>query len=447
MVKKPAIAAGVIFCIASFGCASMGDFASDDPKFAEAPGQFEGRFVSLSDADMAATAYADGVLEPFEGARDAVTLFNNGAAGKAVAASNSVVSWPQIAVAAPGGGMVYVIETRGSLANDIERVESAYTAFPQGRVMTVFAVSDDEIVEVDQRSGIGENPQSIDISADGRFLALSTETPDAELTVIPLDADGGTGAPRPIALNPPYRPTDKEKRVRTLHISPDGKRIAANIANLRYQFYDFIFDENDIPAGVRPVGAPVEFGVRLSIGRWSQNGRYFIATDVNSYDASLRMLIQKGGQVHVIKAPTAAEPGALVTSKRVGRFAEGLEMSDDGALIASIAMERTYLPELFFLEAWPRRRQYMLTLFSFDEETGALIELDRIRSAGVLPEDVIFDTSGRNLAVAVFHRRKGANRKRGFIDFFHITEKGELRAQGKTQSVMRGPHDLVRLAE
>ena len=186
-------------------------------------------------------------------------------------------------------------------------------------------------------------------------------------------------------------------------------------------------------------------GVRLAVGRWTPDGRHFLITDVNSYDSSFAMLTQRGGQVHVVAPPEGASAARLVDSARVGRFAEGLEISDDGTRVASIAMGRTYLPELPFLEIWPKRRTYSLHLLSLDPETGELAVLDEIRAAGVLPEDVIFDETGRNLAVATFHRRKGADRQRGFVDFFSITQDGELVAQDKTQAVMRGPHDLVRL--
>ena len=108
-------------------------------------------------------------------------------------------------------------------------------------------------------------------------------------------------------------------------------------------------------------------------------------------------------------------------------------------------MERTYLPNLPVLAVWSKRRLYTLSLLSIDPETGMLDTLDDIRIAGVLPEDVIFDEIGRNLAVATFHRRKGPDRLRGFIDLFTITEDGQLESQGVTQPVMRGAHDLVRL--
>jgi hypothetical protein len=69
--------------------------------------------------------------------------------------------------------------------------------------------------------------------------------------------------------------------------------------------------------------------------------------------------------------------------------------------------------------------------------------LDRIEQAGILPEDILFDATGRNLAVAVFHRRKGPDRRRGFIDFYSIENGRRLVSQGVTQPLMRGAHGLA----
>ncbi|MEL6286518.1 MAG: hypothetical protein AAFQ18_09925, partial [Pseudomonadota bacterium] len=87
---------------------------------------------------------------------------------------------------------------------------------------------------------------------------------------------------------------------------------------------------------------------------------------------------------------------------------------------------------------------YSVSLVSIDPETGMMGELDRVYTSGILPEDVIFDETGENLAVAVFHRRKGPDRLRGFIDFYSI-EGDTLVRQDTTQAIMRGAHDLVRL--
>ena len=91
---KWGLAGGLVLGVAA--CASLGDFSSDDPGFDETAGTFEGRFLALSDASMAGTAYADNQLEPFAGMQDELTLFANGAPQSSIVAPNSVISWPQI---------------------------------------------------------------------------------------------------------------------------------------------------------------------------------------------------------------------------------------------------------------------------------------------------------------------------------------------------------------
>lgn len=425
-------------------CASLGDFSSDEPRFEETAGQFQGRFLVASDADMTATAYADNRLEPLPDGEDQLALFEDGQIVDQIAASNSVISWPAIVEVTPDGRYALVAETFGSLPKTVSQVDDVYTSFPVGRRLQVFAIGQGGLKLVDVLD-IGEKIQSVEMASSGSFAILSTEEEGREIVVLPLREDGSFGGARSLDVVLPFEADDVERRVRTVHLSPDDSLLAVNVANRRVQFYQLVPGDDGIPAALSPLGDPIEPGVRLAVGRWSPNGRFFLVTDVNSYSSSLAMLTQRGGQVHIISTPAQTQTVEHVGSVRVGRFAEGLEISDDGRWVASIAMGRTYLPNRWFLENWPKRRTYSLTLLEFDQEAGVLTKRDEARVAGVLPEDVIFDETGRNLAVAVFHRRKGANRDRGFIDFFEITDQGELRPQGRTQAVARGAHDLVRI--
>lgn len=433
---------------AALALAFLGEFRSDDPGLAEAPGTFEGRFLALSDADMTATAYADGKLEPFEGAEDRLVLFEAGRGVASLSAPNSVISWPQVVDVTPDGRHAVVVETRGAAPPGIAEMETVYADFPEGRRLTLFAITDGALSERAAIEVIGLNLQSVEVhggAGDRNWLAIASEEDGAELRIATIDGAGRLTAQAAIDLAPPYRDDDAERRIRTLHVSPDGTTLAVNVANRRIQFYRLVMNRGGWPIAAEPVGAPVDVGVRLAVGRWTPDSRFFLVTDVNAYDSNLAMLTQRGGQVHVILPPDDTTQGRVVDSARVGRFAEGLEISDDGRRVASIAMERTYLPNWPVLAAWPKRRAYTLVLLALDPETGTLTELDRIRQAGVLPEDVIFDETGQNLAVAVFHRRKGPDRYRGFVDFFRITADDRLESQGVAQPVMRGVHDLVRI--
>lgn len=415
---------------------------------AERPGEFRGRFVAVSDVDMAATAYANGRLEPLTGAVDTATLFVDGASVATAPASNSVVSWPAIIAASPDGRHVYVAETRGPAPADADTVEDAYTAFPEGRRISILSTEGDRLEVVGIVEDAGLNIQSIAASRDGRFLVLGSEEEDAELVIIPL-ADGlPAGSPSRIALSPPYSDTDAESRIRGLYLSPDDRTIAANVANRRIQFYRLMPNAEGFPTDVKSLGdATSDFGVRLALGAWTPDGRRFLATDTRWPASPIGMLFTSASRLTVIEPP-GEDGGAprIVSEARVGRGAEGFSISPDGRHIASVNMERTYLPEIPLLSFWPGRRRYSVSLLSLDPVTGALEERGRVRAEGLLPEDAIFDRDGENVAVAVFHRRKGPDRTRGFVDFYRI-ESGHIVNQNVTQGTERGVHDLVLLTE
>jgi 6-phosphogluconolactonase (cycloisomerase 2 family) len=444
-MRLPAVSFLAVLIASAAGCAVFGEFESDDPGFLERSGTFRGSFIAIADADMAATAYADGRLEPFQGAMDEARLFVDGTAKGRATASNSVVSWPQVADVSPDGRFLYVVETRGSPAPGQQRVNDAFEDLPRGRRLQVFSIQNSGLELAAQIEEAGVNLQSVEASADGRFLAVASEEDGAELVIIPLMNGLPSGAPRKMALSPPYRRDDAERRIRTLHIAPDAARIAVNVANRRVQFYQLNKDDGGIPEGATAEGDPVEgLGRRLAVGKWAPDGRHFFITDTNWADSQLHMLTQGPSTLSAIAPPADGDPATIVSRAKVGRSAEGFSVSRDGRFIATINMERTYLPELAALSFWNGRRLYSVSLIAFDPQTSVLKEIDRIFAAGVLPEDVVFDRNGENLAVAVFHRRKGADRQRGFIDFFSIRD-GMLVAQGSTQPLMRGPHDLVAL--
>lgn len=441
------LAAAGVAALAAGSCALLGDFASDDPGFAIERAAFDGAFLAASDADMAGSAYGDGVIEPLPAVRDTLTLFRDGAPVAEALASNSVISWPQIVDVSADGRFAAVVETRGELSRDVEAVDDVFVDLPEGSALSVFAVSGDTLRLVDRQDGFADNPQSVEFVGDTRSLVIGSERDGAEAVFVHLDDDGRIAAIAPLDLDPPFRADDAEQRVRSLHVAPNGALMAANVANRRVQFYRITVDANGLAAGAQPWGPPSpDIGRRLAVGKWSVNSRFFIVADTNWADSTWHMLTQGPGALSVVRAPMTADAApVVVASAEVGRSPEGFGISPDGRRVATINMERTYLPNTPPLSRWPGRRRYSISLLGFDPDTGALDTLDRVFAAGILPEDVIFDSSGDNLAVAVFHRRLGDDRRRGFVDFFSISADMKLQAQGITQPVARGPHDLVRI--
>lgn len=437
----------IVAALAAASCAAVGDFASDDPGLTEAPGAFAGRFLAVADADMTATAYADGVLEPLANSVDEIVLFENGRAGATAPASNSVISWPQIVDVSDDGRFAFVVETRGPAPRTVEAYDDVYTEFPEGTTLSVFAVDDNALTLADARTGLGQNLQSVEYAHGRGFVVIGSETAGAEFIAVGIGENGAIGEVRRFDLEPDYLDTDQERRIRAIHVAPDGRTLAVNIANHRIQFYRLELDAGGLPRGVRKLGPQTaELGSRLAVGKWTPDGRYFIVTDTNWEDSTLHMLTQGPGSLTVLAPPQNASDAPRIVSKaKVGRSPEGFGVSVDGTQLATINMERTYLPNWPFLSVWQGRRRYSVSLLNFDPDTGAIEEIDRIYKAGILPEDVIFDATGENLAVAVFHRRKGADKRRGFIDYFSIENGDTLVSQGVAQPTVRGAHDLVRL--
>ncbi|MGJ3231787.1 MAG: hypothetical protein ACFE0P_08315 [Oceanicaulis sp.] len=418
------------------------------------PPRFDGVIAAAADADMAATAYADGGLEPLGPGEGEDSLVLAAERRGALAeldrrpAGNSVISWPQIIEAVRERDLVFVVETRGALDRSIEQVEDAYSAFPYGAHFAAFVLRGGALVRLGGLD-VGKNPQSVSRGPDGAWLLVATEADDAEAVFVRLGADGAPVEARPVDLDPPYR-EGGEARLRGLFWSPDGRHAAANVENERLQIYAVVYDRSGDPAGLEPAGAPVEIGRRWTVAKWTPDSRFLLAADTGwPGGGGLAMLVQGKGALTSLEV---GPDGARVVSRvEPGLSVEGFALSEDGRRAVTVNMGRTYLPDNPLLRFWPGRNRSSLRLISIHPDTGVLtLEGPEVYFDGVLPEDAIFDADGDSLAVAVFHLRDGPGRRRGYIDLWRVSETEDgprLSATGQRLETVRGPHDLVRLNE
>lgn len=413
--------------------------------------RFEGILVAVSDIDMAATAYADGRLDTIRGGEDTLSIVS-WAEGRlrvtTAPASNSVVSWPEVLAVSNDGRHAFVVETRGPAPTGTERLSSVYEDLPPGGKLQIIDVSDPLKPRLADTVAAGLNPQSVSVSPDGRFLVVSSQARGGEAIMVTLEPGRAAKAER-FALSPPYRPEDERPSPRTLHWGPRDL-LALNVSDRRIQFYRVVRDDLGQPTELRAHGDAVEVGRQISVGKWTPDGRHFLVVDTNWADSPIHMLTQGPGTLTTIAVDASSNAAHRIADRlRVGRSPEGFALSDDGQHVVTVNMERTYLPERWYLRWWPGRSYYTLTLAQIDPETGRLTRLGpSVKGVGLLPEDAVFDRSGRHLAVAVFHRRHGEDRRRGFIDFYSLidTPNGvRLRGQNADVSLTRGVHDLARL--
>ncbi|MEP0935877.1 hypothetical protein [Leptolyngbya sp. FACHB-8] len=142
-----------------------------------APMNFQGRYlVSISDADMLASAYVNGQLGPREG-QDALSVIPLGGHVRDLRAyeteaSNSVAGPPVAVAVTPDGRYAIVVETFRPRP-DGDWQNQRFTDLQQGDRISVFDLSDPTRPTRVQEVAIAERPTSVSINQDGSLVAVT----------------------------------------------------------------------------------------------------------------------------------------------------------------------------------------------------------------------------------------------------------------------------------
>lgn len=442
---RPAL---VILAAASLAACSSGprlETRAADPGDA----RFDGRaLVVVSDVDMPGTGYADGVLKPLAGERDAVTVLSPASAqtGPSVVASNSVMGWPGAVDLSPDGRFAYVVETRGPAPEGVAALEGGvWTGMPEGRFLTAIDITDPAAPRVLGSLEVGADPTAVHVAPDGRFLIVSRKDAQAPLAIVMLDG-GAPGRLIPIAFPSPVkaeRPIDDGALF--VRLAPNGRDFVVNFANTHLQFGRLDLGANGAPASASAVGGPVAAGKWLAMARWSADGRHALVVDTGWSESPLGAVLNAPGAI-VSVAFDAGGAHRIAAREVTSLGPEGFEFDRTGGLLAVVNMERTYLPERLPYQLFGRRAQSSLSLLAFDAASGGLRTVDGpVAFDGVLPEDAMFDADGDMLAIAVFHGKEDAP-KAGWLQYFRIDRSaGAPRAipAGRSADLPRGAHDLA----
>ncbi len=401
----------------------------------------------LSDADMTATAYGDGVLKRTQGAIDTLSLIDTTGAPRlagSLPVTNSVIGWPEVLDTSPDGKFAYVAETRGVPPVGVEKVEQVYSGFPEGKFLTVVDVSKLDAPRQLQQIEIGKNLGAARVSRDGRQLASVSDTPGKELVLVTL-ADGLVKHIDHFALDV-KRNSKSRQGARSVAWHPSGNVLAVNVADREVQFVSISRSAQGRPNAVKLLGKPVVVGETLSSGHFSKSGKYFLIPDVGWADnaKATNFLFNGAGQIVVVAFDDTGKH-SVASKTPVGLSPESLALSNDGKLIVTVNMNRTYLPESFPASLWAKRERSSLSLASFDETSGKVEVLQEVEFNGVLPENAVFDSQDKALAVAIYEQRGDALRK-GNVEFWNVIikeGKPSLQATGQRIAVTRGAHDLA----
>lgn len=409
------------------------------------PNAYDGRYLlTVSDADMVGTAYADGVLMPVPGVRDTLSILPlpinyNSPAVREVFASNSVTSWPQVLTTSPDGERAYIIETSGEVADDVEILPDILSNPPLGRLLTVVEIATGETTVYD----VMDNPVHLAVHPEERYIAVGANVAREQLAILPVASldDAAT-----------YQFFDIEtsagnpaEEITSVHWHPSQNFLAVGIDRSELAFYALREDANGTIT-LEQHGEHLQLGNTITYGEFTADGKHYLTAEINwgAAPGPLGFLLNPAGQMISIRFDASQNAEHAVVSRvDVGQSPEGFAVSPDGSLIVAVDMRRTYLPDnLSFV---PGTDLNSLSLMTFDNETGELTLIEQYGFEGVLPEHAMFDADGDALAVVVYNTRENPTGD-GYIEFWNVTESGGIPALERTAArvdVVRGPHTMA----
>ncbi|MEL4887273.1 hypothetical protein N6P31_09335 [Pectobacterium betavasculorum] len=407
---------------------------------------FKGKMlVAISDADMVASAYIDGLLGSEQG-QDALTVIplDNPAGPWKTAKTyvgNSVTGPASAVTTTPDGRFAIVVETVGKRPAD--RVDPKMTDLASSRKITVVNLTNPAQPRAVQTLEGPEQPFTVTINGAGNLVAIT-------------HAIAGAGKVTPLSL---YRFENGRLSFLASPSIPDWtlgdvlfdatfhptENILALINNTKGELslvrvegegnaLSFVKWGNTLPTEQTPFTA-----------RFTPDGR-FVLTDAlytNYYPTTPRGTISSF-KLADLNTTHETPSHAFVSRISTGRYPEGLAISPDGRWAVTANLENS--PQL---QASPIQSFYSsLSLIRIDPVTGKLIAVGTYPFDGILPEGVVFDNSSRFVAATTYDHYDGRN-PGGSIDIWRIAEdhtdasRVEFFKTNRSIPVTRGVHTLV----
>jgi len=411
---------------------------------------FQGQYlVSVSDADMVASAYVDGSLGPVEGT-DALSIIDlnqnpNDYKAVEITTSNSVTGPPSVLAITPDGHYAIVIETRGQ--RPINKDNPQISDLPEGNSITVIDLKNPKKPILSQKIKGFNHPTSISINATGTVVAIAFR-PLEILKQSPLVLYTFSNGKLSNPVTPEIPNWKLGDNLRHVEFHP----ITNVIAFLNASDPSIAFAKAETSKGsieLLPYGKKVPVEKAPYVAKFTPNGKYIainaIYADGDIIDGGLGAPY---GSVSLValdsKRDRNGDPVHLLSARATtGVMPEGLTISPNGAYIVTSNLERSSTaiedPKQGFFSS--------LTLISLDQENGRLKTEGTFAVDAVLPEATIFDNSSKFLAMTAFDHYD-PSKKGGSIVFWRIVkdfynpDRIELVRTNYEVPVTRGAHTI-----
>ncbi|WP_315856691.1 hypothetical protein [Rhizobium leguminosarum] len=392
-----------------------------------------GTIAAISDGDFVGQTYATGQLAPPEANhRDLLTVLSIAdgvVATGTLPVSNSVTSAPEILTLTRDGRTAFITERLG------ERREGGLTVgdLPAGNRLFAVDLADKANPRLAATTEVATFPEALAVSPNGDRVAIVSNTPEASFVQIVRYADGGFGGVAHFdlaELGVAGNAAAPRGGVTATNVQwhPSGRFIAVNINTQNHVAFFEVMD-TDEKLALRPWGQSVEVGADPFVGRFTPDGSFYITSDWGRNFAATDLTGRVPDAPSAVSVIRVADPSGPVTTARHERVsgaatdvaAEGLAVSPDGTLIATVNMRSTAFPP----ESPRYQRDASVTLLTFDPASGAIAKVADYAFEGVLPEGGTFDLTGDHFLATVFQGHDGAQQEAAAgLEVFRVV-KGE----------------------
>ncbi|MBL8765259.1 MAG: hypothetical protein JNM07_13420 [Phycisphaerae bacterium] len=449
-----AAGAGLAAGLAGGGCESA------MPRISDLSGTY---IAALCDADMPATAFADGRL----GARDAnaadsltvvmLPIVEPVTPHAQVGVSNSAFGLPHCLAVSADGRLAFAVETRGPA----DARAATTNDLPAGSVLTAIDLSEPLRPEISAILKLSDEPTSVDVHPSGDFLAVSTKGARRQVAIVPLK---GQGFGEPMLF--PLMGTDDEGTAPGVVVwHPSGAYLAVTMPALgQVALYQFIREPDGSAISLARWGDPVRVGKYPGAARFTPDGKHLLVSCLNwGEDVPGFLVGAPEGDMVLVRlsdvpstlpgedgAPAPRAEHAVTASAKTGISPEGFAVSPDGRYIVTANVRRAFLPESD--ERFTRGGS--LSLLYLNERESDLYLAGEF-PLDALPQGVAFDPRGRFVVVSLFSSYDPSDVD-GELGFWHLTKGRDARldevmetdaATGETYSVRvgvgKGPHGVL----
>ena len=396
------------------------------------PFQFEAKgIITLTDADMAASALSDGNLKNDATEKDLFTAikwsnYYKDCNVNTLNIQNSVNRFSKGLIILPDNKTAFFVPTRGNAPNDVKQVKNAVTDLPA--INKIYAVDISDILnpKITDSMDIGRIPLSIDLRRSGDLLAIVTDQRDNEIWLVDWK-NGKFGA-----VNKNSSGFAGKAQAMDCAWDSTGKFLAITLDETKQVALYYV---RSFPKGVafKQYGEPVTLGKRPGTGYWTNDNKYYIVASkkwdgTENSEISVIAFDREEGKTH-----------KLVSKANVGANADGLAISPDSKYIVTTNIRESHRssddPKLTVNSS--------LSLLTLNTE-GVLSTVGEYELQGIMPKSVDFDAKGNMIAVAVYDYWDTGAKSHGGIEFWKL-EKGDkpsLKNTGFKMSVPRGIHSI-----